>query len=193
MAYIPGNDTVEVNSFDANPGSDGGYGRGGTRFYKLDDGNYDIGKNVYDYRQEDGTMAKATGIGDLELLGDLAPLEIGDRVWFDDNGNGVQDANESGIAGVKLILNQGSDCNNPVAETTTDENGIYYFNDTNVNPKLEPETTYTICIDSSQYSDSKGLNGTILEGKMLTKADAIDTLSDNPDGVILMQKIVLMV
>ena len=50
---------------------------------------------------------------------------IGDRVWLDINGDGVQNASEPGIEGVTV-----SCCDsvgNVVAVTTTDENGYYYF------------------------------------------------------------------
>ncbi len=59
---------------------------------------------------------------------------IGDTVWSDDNGNGIQDAGELGIANVTLSLNTaGADmaCNTAddtlVTTTTTDVNGHYVF------------------------------------------------------------------
>lgn len=54
-----------------------------------------------------------------------APARIGDRVWCDTNGNGVQDAGEVGIAGVtvKLLSTTGT----VLATTTTDSNGSYSF------------------------------------------------------------------
>ncbi|WP_285726803.1 SdrD B-like domain-containing protein [Psychromicrobium xiongbiense] len=52
---------------------------------------------------------------------------IGDKVWRDDNGDGIQDPNEPGVPGVsvKLLDKNG----NVVAETTTDQNGNYQFTD----------------------------------------------------------------
>ena len=50
---------------------------------------------------------------------------IGDRVWLDIDGDGVQDANEPGIEGVQVTLR---DSGGTVLGTTpTDENGNYYF------------------------------------------------------------------
>ncbi len=50
---------------------------------------------------------------------------LGDRVWRDDNSNGIQDAGEPGVPGVTVQL---KDCNNNVLRTTTtDANGIYTF------------------------------------------------------------------
>ncbi|HVK07525.1 MAG TPA: SdrD B-like domain-containing protein, partial [Gemmataceae bacterium] len=57
------------------------------------------------------------------------PSTLGDRVWKDINNNGLQDAGEVGIAGVavRLLIN-----NDPIAATTTDANGNYSFNTTNL-------------------------------------------------------------
>ncbi len=49
---------------------------------------------------------------------------IGDFVWYDKNANGLQDANESGIAGVTVTLNGPGG----TKTTTTDANGFYVFN-----------------------------------------------------------------
>ncbi len=52
--------------------------------------------------------------------------ELGDRVWFDANGNGQQDTGEAGVQGVKVTLLDAS--GNPVgASLTTDANGNYLF------------------------------------------------------------------
>ena len=50
---------------------------------------------------------------------------IGDRVWFDANRNGVQDAGEDGVQGVTVRL---LDCaGNVLATTTTNLSGLYLF------------------------------------------------------------------
>ncbi len=48
--------------------------------------------------------------------------EIGDYVWYDANGNGVQDSGEAGIPGVTVTLGGAAS-----ASTTTDANGAYLF------------------------------------------------------------------
>ena len=50
---------------------------------------------------------------------------IGDRVWNDADGDGVQDVGEGGIAGVTVQLRDGS--GNLIATATTDANGNYTF------------------------------------------------------------------
>jgi hypothetical protein len=53
---------------------------------------------------------------------------IGDYVWLDSNGNGLQDAGEPGVAGVEVTLyNAANDA--VVATTTTDSDGFYAFTD----------------------------------------------------------------
>ncbi len=51
---------------------------------------------------------------------------IGDFVWLDRNGNGVQDGGEPGVAGVVVNLRVGCDSSN-VLTTKTDSSGIYHF------------------------------------------------------------------
>ncbi len=80
--------------------------------------------------------------GDVFLLEDFgyndpAANDIGDTVYFDPNANGTQDAGEPGIPGVTVaLLDQNG---NPIATTTTDENGEYLF------PGL-PDEPYTVVV-----------------------------------------------
>lgn len=72
------------------------------------------------------SFGKANGLGDLIVLCDEAPIEIGNRVWRDDNLNGVQDPNEPPIAGVTLELYEGNNPT-PIATAVTDAEGNYIF------------------------------------------------------------------
>ncbi|ALJ21357.1 SdrD B-like domain-containing protein [Microbacterium sp. No. 7] len=65
-----------------------------------------------------------------------APVSIGDYLWVDVDGNGVQDAGEYPVGGatVRLLDADG----NLVKETTTDGNGFYAFTD------LRPSTDYIV-------------------------------------------------
>ncbi|OPZ72574.1 MAG: Serine-aspartate repeat-containing protein F precursor [bacterium ADurb.Bin478] len=62
----------------------------------------------------------------LERPAGNSNIRIGDRVWQDTNKNGVQDEGENGLAKVKVQL-LSSPGGNLIAETTTDENGLYAF------------------------------------------------------------------
>ena len=69
----------------------------------------------------------ALACGPFGLGGGPATGELGDYVWFDANGNGLQDQEEQGIPGVTVrLLNEGG---GTVAETTTADGGLYAFAD----------------------------------------------------------------
>ncbi|MGL5004578.1 MAG: SdrD B-like domain-containing protein, partial [Casimicrobium sp.] len=70
--------------------------------------------------------SKAAGMGDMEALCNEAPLEVGNRVWKDLNGNGVQDAGEPPLANVTVNL-YAPGGSTPIATAVTDTNGNYYF------------------------------------------------------------------
>ena len=57
-------------------------------------------------------------------IGSVLPGTIGDYCWLDENGNGWQDGGEYGIPGVKVELQRGGVT---VAETVTDQYGLYWF------------------------------------------------------------------
>ena len=75
--------------------------------------------------------------GEEELTVDAGLVElasIGDRVWEDTNGNGIQDNGEGGIEDVVVNLYVCVDdapSGEAIATTTTDENGNYSFNNRN--------------------------------------------------------------
>ena len=76
--------------------------------------------------------AKAGGMGDVELLCDPAPIEIGNLVWVDGNQDGIQDPNEPGISDVNVTL---TCAGVTMGSVVTDANGHYYFggiNDVNL-------------------------------------------------------------
>ena len=71
------------------------------------------------------SFGKSGGMGDVELACDAAPTFIGDYVWNDANANGIQDPNETGIAGVLLALRRTD--GTEVGRATTDASGFYGF------------------------------------------------------------------
>ena len=112
---------------------------GGLGWMDNENGNAVKAYIAYEAHSGMGTMGKANGLGDVEVLGGMPPAEIGNRVWLDYNSNGIQDADESGIAAVTVVLRSpGADgiYNNGDDQTwsqVTDANGNYYFDKTVVN------------------------------------------------------------
>jgi hypothetical protein len=105
-------------------------------------------------------FSKQNGLGDVEFLSDAAPIEIGNRVWFDSDGDGIQDAGETGIAGVVVELYQGATL---VGTTTTNAAGNYYFNNSNVNLNgasgILPSTTYCVRVPNVIGGSKQGALG----------------------------------
>ena len=80
------------------------------------------------------------------------PASIGDKVWNDVNGNGLQDSGEAGLAGVTVKL-LGSDGSTVISTTTTDANGKYSFT-------VAPGTYYVQFVAPGGYIYSQYLQGT---------------------------------
>ncbi|KAA9154081.1 hypothetical protein FPZ12_032910 [Amycolatopsis acidicola] len=92
------------------------------------------------------TMGVGNGTGDVQL---------GDRVWFDTDGDGVQDGDEPSLPGVRVQLLGCDGTGAPLAEKTTDASGGYTFGPAD---KLQPNSCYTVKFDFSGV-DTTGLPG----------------------------------
>lgn len=115
------------------------------------------GAGTSNYELYTGLSGKANGLGDIELNAFYpnVPIEIGNRVWNDINGNGIQDANEPGIANVNVTLWKESSPGvfTPIAGVTTDSSGRYIFSSasgpsvtgtTRGVTQLQPNMTYQL-------------------------------------------------
>lgn len=141
--------------------------------YEVEDGGVKTMSNVdgsqtaaYQVYTSDmiGTFGKAAGLGDLELICEQAPVQIGNRVWRDLNGNGRQDADEPGIAGVTVNLYDSTGVN-LIATKVTGSDGSYLFG---AGDNLVPNTSYRIRLDNAaDYS-----TGGPLADLVLTAANA---------------------
>jgi hypothetical protein len=100
-----------------------------------------------------GMFAKASGLGDLEVL--AAWRVFGDQVWLDANGDGHHDAGEAGLGGVVLHL-RATCAGDDLAKVTTDATGHYAF-------YVKPYTTYAVVADEAQFA-----NGAVLAGRSLS-------------------------
>jgi uncharacterized repeat protein (TIGR01451 family) len=112
------------------------------------------------------------------------PASIGDQVWIDANGNGVQDAAETaGLSGVTVTLYDGTGA--ALATRTTDANGKYLFGSLKpgtysvgfTNLAGHTLTAYRSGTDAAKDSDAVVATGrsaaiTIISGQNITDLDA---------------------
>ncbi len=120
-----------------------------------------------------GTIADADNLT-LDL-GIVKAYKLGNYVWYDNNKNGIQDAGETGVKDVKVVLKDKND--NKLAETTTGTAGKYEFNGlvngdykvTFSNLPADYQATKTD-VGSDDTVDSDGLTatGTIADADNLT-------------------------
>ncbi len=175
---------------------------GGKAHFSTADGSKTLGYQLYRNTVADGNFAKANGLGDIEIVGSEPGLELGNRVWNDANGNGIQDAGETGISNVTIELYTngvdgipgngddvlvGTTTSSAVAATL----GEWYFNTANVtdgDPVAagnqagpQPNYNYNVRIGSADWTGGAGIVD--LAGYQLTKANKAGNgqfdLSDN--------------
>ncbi|MFJ9434285.1 SdrD B-like domain-containing protein [Streptomyces sp. NPDC101490] len=142
MAFSRVEDTIATSGFDPNSTAFG-YG---TTFNKRD-GSQDPQSGLR--LNPAGTPApfgKGASMGDLEVLCDRAPLQIGNRVWYDPERSGLQKPGQRPVAGATVHLYDGT--GRLVGTTVTSARGEYYFDDSNVTGGLQPKTKYTIRLDN---------------------------------------------
>jgi hypothetical protein len=131
----------------------------------------------------DASTDKSNGMGDIEYITLGQSIQIGNRIWMDTNGNGIQDAGETtpGVA-TGTTVNLYTSTGVLVATTTTDANGNYYFSNLNVTADPRKPATWT------------GLGATLLPGydyrievatptgAQLTKSNTASNTVDNIDN-----------
>ncbi len=94
--------------------------------------------------------------------------QIGDRVWWDINGNGVQDVGEPGLANVDVLLNGGAQ------STTTNASGEYLFT-------WLPADTYTVTISPTEFQPG----GTLYNWYGTAPTNLIHTVAVTQTQVVL--------
>ena len=133
LTYLPGAPDIAVTVLDAAgmfTGTaapfDRRFGSSGIAWLSNTTGKYQRAFEVYqpDPPGQTITLRKANGMGDIELLCDSAPIEIGNRVWLDSNRDGIQDPAEPPLAGVTVTLTTASGA---AISVVTDAKGEYYF------------------------------------------------------------------
>ena len=191
-AQIPGRPYVIATAFDpVDPNQT--WQSGGLEWFANETiGNEGAGEHVRGYRVYDGgpgpsdvgTFEKAAGIGDVQALCGAAPIEVGDYVWFDADGDGIADPGEQALDGVviELLDDQG----NVLATATTDANGLYSFHTDNV-AGFDRHGDYVIQVAQDNY-DAGGVfaAGGAHDGKgFLTTTDSGSDDANDNDGALV--------
>ncbi|WP_341932995.1 SdrD B-like domain-containing protein [Microbacterium sp. LWO14-1.2] len=156
----------------------------GVRVYQHSDGTTQRGAMMSTgFETNSGSFVKAGGLGDLTTLADLPPVEIGNRVWLDLDGDGIQEAGEDPIAGVTVRLFDTA--GNVVASAVTDAQGTYIFSSspgtstgsTIYGLPLTPDTDYEIRLDrAADYADGGPLDEVV---PTLTAAGTDEAVDSN--------------
>lgn len=103
----------------------------------------------------------------IQLVDKSITSGLGDYVFFDNNSNGVQDAGDTPVQGVRITLYDSS--NNLVNTTLTDNNGFYQF------LGLDPSTAYTVKIEYAADFSTGPLSGYVPTATNAGVDDTIDS------------------
>ena len=202
MAILKGTSEIMLALVDPHPEGDVGNtywtSQGANTFSTADGSVKNWYTNFYAGTAGGGFNGKANGMGDIELITAAAPIEIGNRVWLDTNGDGVQDADEAGIAGVTVELFD-STGTTQIATAITNANGNYIFsNDPSGSStsshiyqlaSLNPDTTYTLRIPNVSGGSKQAALGsnrpTLANAAVATDSIDSDSSVSNDDAKVI--------
>ncbi len=136
---------------------------------------------------------KSNGMGDLELLTDYQPIEVGNRVWDDANGNGIQDAGEAGIGaitvelwtpGVDGIFGNADDVKVATATTATSGDiGSYNFNTLTTNDARKPVSWTGVTADAILAGFDYQIRVPSAQANLTTPGYKITQSNNNTNGL----------
>src|SRR5699024_4579984 len=92
---------------------------------------FDENGNKYTYSVKERAVAEynsKVAENGIDITNTRKTYAIGDYVWVDRNKDGIQDGNEKPLAGVTVDLYDKAG-KTVIASTTTDENGLYIFDE----------------------------------------------------------------
>ncbi|MDX1943683.1 MAG: SdrD B-like domain-containing protein, partial [Saprospiraceae bacterium] len=172
LAIHPSNNELLLNVMDP-----AGAFSGGLAWYNNSTGAANRQYQVYfsGDNGNTGLFGKAAGLGDLELLCGEPTIQVGNYVWKDENANGIQDACELPLPGIKVSLYEKD--GTFVSTTTTGTDGNYKFDN------LDPDTQYIIAFGT----EGQTTNGVIIIGEDVyipTSANVNGNVQDKIDSDI---------
>lgn len=169
LALVPGRSELIATTFDPFPGTGCGsdyWNTQGFTTYSTTNGQVNDWYGVF--YGEPPLIGKANGLGDITVLCQQSPIEIGNYIWYDVDRDGLQDPGETPLNNVTVELwadtNNDNLADTKVAETLTASNGRYLFSDSGANAygmenwsfyagdsdRLTPNTAYQIRIPLAQ-------------------------------------------
>ncbi len=182
LAVLPGGGSLAMTMIDVN-----GVGwTQGVGWLDQNDGTYLRGTTIDTGTIVASMFGKASGLGDLEIMANEAPTEVGNRVWRDLDADGRQDAGEPGISGVVVTLTITA---GGTYTATTDSNGQYGFSSrasgsgggVTYNVPLGQGTAFTISVPTTTTVSSTTLSLTTRNaggGSVTDPADAESRVSN---------------
>jgi len=199
IAQIPGYDSFANTSINPIDGYSQGNETGGMRSYNSNTGDRTNAFRIYANNPGDSFL-KGNNLGDVDFVCDSAPIEIGNRVWNDTNGNGIQDATEPGIGNVTVTLRTNAGV--VVSTALTDVDGNYLFSNRSADENglpmnsttdkrynvagLMPNTGYKLTLSTpADYTDSarlKDMHVTTADVTANNGNDQNDSDSQKPDS-----------
>ena len=114
-------------------------------------------------------------------LGLVKPASIGDRVWVDENENGIQDENEkNGVPNARVTVTAPEGVDEQPRTTTTDDKGNWHIDG------LTPGVEYTVTFElpegvsatKSLVGDDRGVDSNELSTKITLESDQHDPTFD---------------
>jgi hypothetical protein len=169
------------------------YYTAGMHWYDVNTGGWTNWTSLYDGSGATpvaGTFMKGNGLGDIEFVNAAAPIQVGNRIWNDTNGNGIQDAGETTAPvaagttvtlrspGVNGIYGDGDD---QTWTTTTDATGNYYFSALSSADNRKP-AAWTGVGNTILPGYEYRIEIAVPAGFQLSKADAASNSFDNIDN-----------
>jgi uncharacterized repeat protein (TIGR01451 family) len=142
----------------------------GAAWYDVTGGAPTAREELYN-QTNDNTLAKSNGLGDVEM--NCPWRAVGDRVWLDSNSNGVQDAGETDIGGVRLHLYAAADTSftTPLATITT---GTVVGMSGNWRMYVDPWRSYVVRIDPQMFQPGQPLAGLTITRQNAGANDGLD-------------------